>query len=227
MDTEAKEDKLNQDLEHADRCKGWKIQNPKINRILNEAVKEKRPILLMTDMHLYVKDGNGGTHPSSHHDENLKQLSELPEDAVFIYLGDLTDGEFTDGNKLIEEMKCLKCKNKIMVQGNNDTMPISTYKKIFDIVTPYFIWDNIVFSHFPQRHNYRLNIHGHIHGSKHYWVPYNKHVDIAYLDGRGKPVTLDQAINAYPQYKKKIVEDPRHFSECAELFEYNLLEYVF
>lgn len=228
MDLRNKEDKLHEKLEHVGSSSEWKSKNGKINKILNDAVNEKTPIYFMTDIHLFIKNQSGkGGHPAYNMQERINALKSLPENSVFVFLGDLTDGEFVDGNELLKVMNgVIKSKYKIMVVGNNDLMPRSVYNKIFDIVTTCFVWDNIMFSHMSQKHNNRMNIHGHMHNSRNYWNPYNNHIDIAFVGGRDKPVDLETIIKSLNRYKTQVREDPTKFTETANIIEYNLIDYI-
>jgi hypothetical protein len=68
-----------------------------------------------------------------------------------------------------------------------------------------------------------LNIHGHIHGYKRYWVPYTNQIDAAAYDGRNKPVDLLKLLRSQPIYAKSIKEEPEHFNESASVFDIELI----
>jgi hypothetical protein len=48
-----------------------------------------------------------------------------------------------------------------------------------------------------------MNIHGHIHNYKTYWIPYTNHIDALY-NATHKLNELDKVIKSFDSYKKKI-----------------------
>lgn len=101
-----------------------------------------------------------------------------------------------------------------MVLGNNDLFQPAFYKSCgFEYVTQSFEWNDMLFTHVPCKNDNKLNIHGHIHGYKTYWIPYSNQIDVAALDGRVKPVELKTVIASQPSYAKTIKEEPSHFDE--------------
>lgn len=143
-------------------------------------------------------------------------------DDVCIFMGDLVDGECEKRKELAVVIQSLSG-TKVLVRGNNDLFPDDYYiSSGFKYITPRFVYDNILFSHCPATNNNRMNIHGHIHNYKTYWLPYQNHVDVAYLDGRKKPVLLEDVIKAQPEYSKQIKEVPEKFEE--NVTEYYLID---
>ena len=104
--------------------------------------------------------------------------------------------------------------NKILVIGNNDLFDVNFYKSCgFKYAVRSFVWHDILFTHCPVRNNNKINVHGHIHMSMAYWIPYQNHVDVEYFGGRVKPVEMMEAIKGQPKYSKLIKECPEHFNE--------------
>lgn len=137
----------------------------------------------------------------------------LSEDDLLIYLGDIVDGEFQNKDELKSLLNTIPG-HKILVLGNNDLFTTNFYKSCgFDYVTKSFIWNNIIFTHIPIENDNQLNIHGHIHNCKTYWIPYTNQIDVAYLGGRKMPIDLYEIIKSQKKYSKLIKEDPSHFNE--------------
>jgi calcineurin-like phosphoesterase family protein len=147
----------------------------------------------------------------------LKAVNNLPENDLLINLGDLVDGEFTESDELKEVINNIKC-NKILVRGNNDLFDKRFYKSCgFLYVIDSFIWKDILFSHMPIKNDNELNIHGHTHGFRTYWVPYTNQIDVGAFDGRVKPVKLNSILGKQKAYAKTIKEEPEHFDESARI----------
>ena len=138
-----------------------------------------------------------------------KYKSTVTDGDLFIYMGDLIDGECEPKKKQLGEILDSLPGTKILVRGNNDLFPDEWYEQHgFKYVTPKFIYDNIIFSHMPEKnHNNKMNIHGHLHGYATYWVPYKEMIDVAFVNGRKEPVELQKVIDALPTYKKKAKEN--------------------
>lgn len=217
-----------------DKCKDPddnKRVNNAISSIINNCIKNKHKVYLITDLHLWRRKEKGKSecNKRSDFDSVIKTINDtVHEDDVLINLGDLVDGEFKDKNELKEIIKSINCKHKILIIGNNDIFDKEFYSSCgFEYAVYSFEWNNIVFTHMPLRdHQYDMNIHGHIHGYANYWVPYHKMIDVAYYDGRKKPIELKWLMNKLPSYAKHIKESPEHFNESAmSFFEYSLLDY--
>ena len=118
--------------------------------------------------------------------------STVKDNDIFLFLGDLSESELMDKPEYQNQVKNLaRSMNgiKIMVIGNNDTMPIEYYyncgfayvskeplislkKKMVFTHEPY----DIVGSKFTSEF---INMHGHIHGSKKYWnMNPDRHIDV-------------------------------------------------
>lgn len=210
-----KENQVEGDIKHARTKESYQVGS-----LIRKTLSEGHKVWLCCDWHLWLFD------------KDTKQLSKrsdfqtiintynktVSDDDVMIYMGDLIDGECEKRKELSEVIQSLRG-TKILVRGNNDLFDDQYYISAgFKYVTPKFVYDNILFSHMPLTNNNRLNIHGHIHGYKTYWVPYQNHIDVAYLKGRKKPVELDDVIRAQPAYSKLIKEVPEKFEENVQEF---------
>jgi calcineurin-like phosphoesterase family protein len=190
-----------------------------ISRLIMTTLRNAGNIYLGTDWHLFVRDekGKSSCHKCKNFDSILKDATNTMTDRdMLIYLGDLADGELSNEHDLEELKQVLKLipGKKILVLGNNDTQPISFYKACgFDYVVQSFIWSNVLFTHIPCENEQQINVHGHIHGHKTYWIPYTNQIDVAYLGGREHLVQLSQALASQYNYSKKIKEDPSKFNE--------------
>jgi hypothetical protein len=81
-----------------------------------------------------------------------------------------------------------------------------------------FVWNDIIFTHVPVKNDHKMNIHGHIHGYRTYWLPYTNQIDVGAYEGRKKPVDLKFIINKQSSYAKTIKEVPEKFEEFFDLF---------
>ena len=83
-----------------------------------------------------------------------------------------------------------------------------------------------MFTHIPIENAFDLNIHGHLHGYKTYWVPYTNQIDVGAFEGRKKPVDLLKLLRSQPIYAKTIKEEPEHFNETFSVFDMEMLGFV-
>lgn len=171
-------------------CRYWNLNYPPELK-----VKATRDSQLMIEMHKqYVKRND-----------------------VFLFLGDMGEAEMTKCpdvqikfKRTIQEMPGIK----IMIKGNNDTMPTEFYYACgFIYVSEGEIFsqaNNWVFSHYPydlekNKLGSWINIHGHIHGSGSYWgINAKNHIDVYPKIWGIKPVKIPDILKAYSQgaYKK-------------------------
>lgn len=118
--------------------------------------------------------------------------STVKDDDIFLFLGDLSESELMEKpeyqnsvKKLTQTLKGIK----IIVLGNNDTMPEDYYYQCgFAYVTSEPLISHrkkMIFTHIPYdivgskfTDDY-INMHGHIHGSKKYWnMNPDRHIDV-------------------------------------------------
>lgn len=161
--------------------------NPALNSFL--MYKDYSNIYLCSDVHFFkneIKKNKGMTTKELM--KNFKtECDKLGPDDVLIYLGDISHKECTpEQHKQIQEfLKNCNC-NKILIRGNHDKLDKNYYKKCgFIFIEDNIIYENIIFSHFPEDINkYRLegiryNIHGHLHGvNNDYYVDSSNHYDV-------------------------------------------------
>lgn len=186
-----------------------------ITRLIDKTIKNKHNVYCMTDWHLWLRNEKNkpACHKRNNFDEIIKNVKKIQPDDVLIFLGDLVDGEFDDKDSLKNILLPMNFK-KILVVGNNDLFSPVFYKSCgFDYVVRSFVWHNVLFTHMPVKNDNDINIHGHIHGYKTYWVPYTNQIDVAYLDGRTEPVELQRVLKSQKSYSKVIKEEPSHFEE--------------
>lgn len=207
----AKEEKLVEDLKDPSE----KDSN-RLAKMIDTCLKRWHKVYCATDWHLWVRKEKNkpACHKRKGFEDIIKNANEtLTKDDILIYLGDLVDGEFQDKEELKSILKTLPGK-KILVRGNNDLFDANFYKSCgFVDIVPSFTWHNVIFSHMPIKNDNDINVHGHIHGYRTYWIPYTNQVDVAALGGRETPVELDKVIGAQKSYSKTIKEDPSHFEE--------------
>ena len=186
-----------------------------ITRLIDKTIKNRHNVYCMTDWHLWLRNEKNkpACHKRNNFDEIIKNVKKIQPDDVLIFLGDLVDGEFDDKDSLKNILLPMNFK-KILVVGNNDLFSPAFYKSCgFDYVVRSFTWHDVLFTHMPVKNDNDINVHGHIHGYKTYWVPYTNQIDVAYLDGRTEPVELQRVLKSQKSYSKVIKEEPSHFEE--------------
>lgn len=223
----AKEDKLSNSLKHPHT-----LHSKEIAKLINDTLRRNHDVWVCSDWHLWIRDEKGKPkcHKSSYFDKVFSNYKDTVKDQdLVIYLGDLTDGELEDEtsfNELRDTIKSLPG-NKIMVRGNNDLKDANFYKSCgFKYVVQAFVWSNVLFTHIPIENAFDLNIHGHLHGYKTYWVPYTNQIDVGAFEGRKKPVDLLKLLRSQPIYAKTIKEEPEHFNETFSVFDMEMLGFV-
>lgn len=211
MDNRTKEEILVEDLKDPNE-----EDSKKIAKMIDTCLKRWHKVYCATDWHLWIRKEKNKPecHKRKEFDKIIDNVREtLTDDDLLIYLGDLVDGEFQDKEALKEVLKTIPGK-KILVRGNNDLFEDAFYKSCgFSDVVQSFVWHNVIFSHMPIKNDNDINVHGHIHGYRTYWVPYTNQIDIAALGGREKPVELEKVISSQKEYAKTIKEDTSHFEE--------------
>lgn len=128
----------------------------------------------------------------------------VKKDDVFLFLGDITESEYfeTSSNSHLKEVISIVKRlngHKILITGNNDTGTDSLYKEMGfeEIYHSPIETKNFIFSHGPIKTDGKLNIHGHIHGSKEYFdIDYHNHID-CYFGLWGRPVKLSELQKFY------------------------------
>lgn len=186
-----------------------------ITRLIDKTIKNRHNVYCMTDWHLWLRNEKNKPvcHKRNNFDEIIKNVKKIQPDDVLIFLGDLVDGEFEDKDSLKNILLPMNFK-KILVVGNNDLFSPAFYKSCgFDYVVRSFTWHDVLFTHMPVKNDNDINVHGHIHGYKTYWIPYTNQIDVAYLDGRTEPVELQHVLKSQKSYSKVIKEEPSHFEE--------------
>lgn len=198
----AKEDRINDEILDADQKR-----SKQISELIDRTLDQGHHVWIMTDWHLmkYNKE-TGAVYERPETKRIMKSVSKIGPDDLLIYLGDICDGEVERKNDIANYMRYIHGK-KILVRGNNDLFDDKWYLDHgWDIVTPKFIWKDILFSHRPQDNQNKINIHGHIHGSKKYYASeithYRNQIDVAWLGGRLKPIELAEVIDKQPDYAK-------------------------
>lgn len=196
-------------------------QSHEIEQYIDSFLKNNKHVYLMTDLHLWKKNKSKEGHfkPSPNFDKIINNIKSINDEDLLIILGDLVDGEYTDKETLKAILKTFPT-NMILVRGNNDLFNKQFYHNCgFKYVVDAFTWHDILFSHFPLENNNRINVHGHIHGYRTYWIPYQNHVDVAAYGGREYPVDMGRIIDAQPSYKYTIKEDIHIEAFMLQIYE--------
>jgi len=205
------EDKVQEEIQDANTQ-----DSSPISSMIRSALKAGHKVYLCTDWHLWRYDKKKKTIYQRSDFQSIINAynNKVTDDDVVIYLGDLIDGECEPKKKeLAAVLDSLKGK-RVMIRGNNDLFPDEFYLQHgFKYITPKFVYNDILFTHMPEDHKHRMNIHGHIHGYKTYWLPYHDMIDVAFLNGRKEPVEMNAVIDALPKYRKVAKEVPERFEQ--------------
>jgi calcineurin-like phosphoesterase family protein len=122
---------------------------------------------------------------------------------LFLFLGDLSESEIFDQNMMKAQKDLIGLCNllhgrKIIITGNNDVCSDEFLKKcgFLEVYRDPVLLEKICFSHGPIPCKPGIvNIHGHIHGNKTYWVnTYGDYID-AFYGLWGGPVKLNFLLN--------------------------------
>lgn len=214
-----KEDRLMNKLKDPDEKEDV---NGKICSLINKTLKSGHKVYLSTDWHLWLREEKDKPQCHKRSDFNIilnNMRDTVKPDDLLIYMGDLVDGEFQNKNELKEALQSLSGLNMIMVRGNNDLFDKSFYKSCgFQYIVDSFVWKDIIFTHVPVKNDHKMNVCGHLHGYRTFWIPYTNQIEVGAYEGRKKPIDLKFIINKQPSYAKTIKEVPEKFEESFDLF---------
>jgi len=178
-------------------------------------------IVVGTDFHFVGYDDNQKNiiiKPKSYIEGIIEKENELVgNDGIFIFLGDLLYKGFHTEYEIPREMKSevikyikrFKGKYKILIRGNHDNLPDEFYIDTlgFTHVCSSLTYGNIVFTHQPEIVSApKINIHGHIHGSRVYVEkkPIN-YADVYAIGGKNlRMATLPDILAKQEEYEKTI-----------------------
>lgn len=159
---------------------------------------EKKDPWISSDYHLLREMIINGGKDFSMTESIVKMHNSVvrPND-IFFFLGDLSESEYDSGiSEQLKEKLLTVCKSlngkKVMITGNNDTLPDSFYKEcgFLEIHRSPIFTEHHLFSHGPVPTCGILNVHGHIHGTKSYWgMDFYNHFDV-YHSLWGGPIKL-------------------------------------
>lgn len=128
-----------------------------------------------------------------------------------IILGDMEDHDDPDIDVVSEFVKSIKCVNKYLILGNNDSFPLDEYKKMgFKTVTDIYYYENLVIAHFPMNvDDGHICIHGHLHGcaqndpNKYWFCDPAKCIDV--WEDNYIPVQLNDLLKRYNRWHTESV----------------------
>ena len=181
--------------------------------MINEKIKNGNQIWLTTDWHLITfNKETGAISKRSNYNDIIKTFSQISENDLIINLGDLIDSEVEDQyhlNVLKEDLAKIKAP-MILIRGNNDILPKNIYTDILGIDIfidgNSFQYKDILFSHACEANDVRMNVHGHSHMSRRYYLvkPTNQ-VDIFNIDRT--PIRFSDIDKIYKEYWEHDIED--------------------
>ena len=115
----------------------------KISKLIKSTLDAGHNVYLGTDWHLWRFDKNKRKiFKRSDFDKIISAYkSTVTDDDLFIYMGDLIDGECESVKDQLSELLQSLPGTKVIVRGNNDLFPDEYYiQSGFKIITPKFIW---------------------------------------------------------------------------------------
>ena len=202
-----------------------------------EDLLDTKDIFLTSDLHFFkcLKNDICDKKYVDEYYECVKNINKyVNKNDYLLILGDLFFRQFDEKNekhvnclkKGIELYKNINCK-KLMIRGNHDIIFNDDifYKMGFEIVSKYLIAKkkNIIFTHIPhdvEKDKY-FNIHGHIHGSKHYYgMKSNNHFDV-YYKLWNKPLRISEVLEYYMNGLYVATEDLNKPSTESQIFDKN------
>lgn len=180
-----------------------------------------RKVWLTSDLHFFKEMVNGENRSEEKAINKVKliinnQNALVKDNDIYIVLGDLGHRDFTDKQRLVDEVSKLKG-IKILVKGNHDFWEDGYYRDMgFAIVCDSFRWREYLFTHFPMPEKLfsgaKMNIHGHIHGCAYENMEAENHIDVCVSSKvhNYRPVDLKTALRNYSRdkYYKPSITDP-------------------
>ena len=201
----AKEERIDNEIHTADPKKSTVISS-----LIDKKINSGNHVWVMTDWHfLKWNKETKAVYRNNTYTEIIKNCQQIIQpDDLLIFLGDLCDGNVERKKDIAGFIKLIPGE-KILVRGNNDLFDDRWYlMNGFKYVTPKFIWNNILFSHRPEDNNCSLNIHGHFHNARTYYTDdvskFDNQIDIAWLGGRTKPISISECIKKQPVYANHV-----------------------
>lgn len=176
---------------------------PQVDNILNKA----DTIWLGSDWHLWRK----GIRQNPNKEHLIKnQVRYVKPNDAYIFLGDLAHRDTYEKDVQIKLKKIIGLLRgkKILIMGNHDIYDKQFYYDCgFEHVSDGFVWDKYIFSHVPLHFSAfqgaEYNIHGHTHaynGDRK--VPYKNHVCVYSDKYNYMPITLEQLMSRFQQYRR-------------------------
>lgn len=131
-------------------------------------------------------------------------IKYIKEGDLLIHLGDVSFGDHLLMHN--EYIKKLKCK-KWLIRGNHDRNTYQWYLNYWDFIAESIIFKyygkKILFTHKPQeKHDYDINIYGHLHNNTHENDLYDKGFLISIEHLNYRPITLKQCIVLFDKGEK-------------------------
>jgi calcineurin-like phosphoesterase family protein/shikimate kinase len=192
--------------------------NQNIPTELMNAIKSEK-VFIASDLHFFrpKKIGKGEEWVEYW----IKEINDkVSETDWLILLGDIVDFRDPTGKKDKEWteyfLSRLNNKKVVLMRGNNDHLSDKDYYDAgYHLVTNRIDTDKFVISHYPLNIINKINIHGHIHGSKSYPKEFktNNRIDVFYELHGGKILTLKDYLK---NYKKGIYDGEANFEPDEE-----------
>ena len=150
-------------------------------------------IWIIADTHFWhTMLGRKGYRPLDFTERIIANWQRLvnPEDTV-LHLGDVILGR---NSTLLDIMTTLPG-TKFLIRGNHDSRAGWFEKRGFAFVCDQLVRGDVLFTHEPVPHTYRLNVHGHCHGNSVNlpWYDYNRYREVV-IEKTLSPIALKDVI---------------------------------
>ena len=187
----AKEERISEEIHDSDPKK-----SNVISTLIDKKIKSGNHVWVMTDWHLLKWNK----------ERNCQEM--IREDDLLIFLGDVNSGECERKDEIASYINRIPGE-KVLVRGNNDLFDDKWYLDHgFKYVTPKFVWHDVLFSHRPEDNDNKVNVHGHMHNARTYYLgevsKYDNQIDVAWLGARTKPVDIKECVRKQPEYAKHV-----------------------
>lgn len=201
----AKEERINEEIHDSDPRK-----SNVISTLIDKKIKSGNHVWVMTDWHLLKwNKETKSVYKNRDLSEIIRNCQEMiREDDLLIYEGDLCDGEIERKDEIASYINRIPGE-KVLVRGNNDLFDDKWYLDHgFKYVTPKFVWHDVLFSHRPEDNDNKVNVHGHMHNARTYYLgevsKYDNQIDVAWLGARTKPVDIKECVRKQHEYAKHV-----------------------
>lgn len=177
--------------------------NEKDDLVKKEIAKKliNEDTFITSDLHLNYKERSSLNFIV----EMINEINyKVPQNGTLLFLGDLGDKRNPSQKFYIKNfISKLNVSKKILILGNHDTLSLDDYYNMgFLYVGIQLETSRFIFTHAPVPCKNKINIHGHIHGSREYWnMDWHNHIDVYCKDHNNKVLKLKEYLKLFESGK--------------------------